>query len=186
MVAFTKFHFRKRLICEKFRYCFHDQISKSTLLNEEVSSQPQMILTFETDSRTCQTNFLRSDYCVMDLKFLGQKVWVFLLILRGPHINNIIIIASHQHYYHKEMTDRLNPRKKFQNGWFRLNVARGKHHCGPYVPRGPRVRHTCSIRNLVGYTQVANTTVHIGSSGRDVYKYGVRSRPISYSELYLM
>ena len=75
-----------------------------------------MIMTFHTDIPTFQTKFLRSDYCVMGLEFRGQKVCVFLFIPRGPQANI--------HYYHTEMTEQLNPRKKLQNSWFRLNVAR--------------------------------------------------------------
>ena len=33
-----------------------------------------MILTFQTDILTFQTNFLRSDYCAIGLEFRGQKV----------------------------------------------------------------------------------------------------------------
>ena len=59
-----------------------------------------MILTFHTDILTFQTDFLRSDYCVMGLEFRGQKVWVFLLIPTGPSTN--------KHYYHTKMTEQLN------------------------------------------------------------------------------
>ena len=72
------------------------------------------ILTFQTniltDILTFQTNFLRSDYCAIGLKFHGQKVWIFLLIPRGPHTN--------KHYYHTEITVQLNPRKNFQTTGF--------------------------------------------------------------------
>ena len=70
-----------------------------------------MILTIQndilTDILTFQTNFLRTDYCVMGLEFRGPKMGVFLLIPRGPHTN--------KHYYHTEMTEQLNSRKKLQN-----------------------------------------------------------------------
>ena len=75
-----------------------------------------MILTFQTDILTFQTNFFRSDYCVMSFEFRDQKVWSFPLIPRGPHTN--------KHYYRTEMTEQLNPRNNFKNFWFRLNVAR--------------------------------------------------------------
>ena len=72
------------------------------------------ILTFQTDILTdiltFQTNFLRSDYCVIGLEFLGQKVWVFLLIPREPRTN--------KHYYPSEMTEQLNPRKNFKTTGF--------------------------------------------------------------------
>ena len=71
-----------------------------------------MILTFQTDILTFQTNFLRSDYCVMGFKFCGQKVCFFPLrpILRGPH--------TIKHYYHTETTEQLNPRKNFKTAGF--------------------------------------------------------------------
>ena len=69
-----------------------------------------MILTFHTDIPTFQTKFLRSDYCVMDLEFRGQKVCVFLPIPRVPHTN--------KHYYHTEMTEQLKPRKNLETPGF--------------------------------------------------------------------
>ena len=65
-----------------------------------------MILTFQADILTFQTNFLSSDYCVMGLEFHGQKVCFFSRIPRGPH--------TIKHYYHTEMTEQLNPRKNFK------------------------------------------------------------------------
>ena len=50
-----------------------------------------MILTFQTYILNFQTNFLRSEYCVMGLEFRGQKVWFFPLIPRGTPQMNIIM-----------------------------------------------------------------------------------------------
>ena len=59
-----------------------------------------MILTFPTDILTFQTNFPRSEYCVMGLEFRGQKVCFFHLYRVGPH----------KQTSYTEMTGQLNPR----------------------------------------------------------------------------
>ena len=101
-----------------------------------------MILTFQTDILTdiltFQKNFLLSDYSVMGLKLSAQKVWVFLLVPRGPHSNK-------GYYYHTEMTEQLNPRKNFKTAGFAW-MLRGPQETlrGTNVARGPLVRHPWS------------------------------------------
>ena len=93
-----------------------------------------MILTFQTDILTFQTNFLLSDYFVRGLEFRGQKVWFFPLTPRGPPQTNIIITQKWLNSRIPEKNSKLLISSEYCAG-------HTKYLRGPIVARGPRVRH---------------------------------------------